>query len=223
MSQDPLFLAIGDSTFEQRYNRVIRDYLADPQQINAYGYARTNPILLKDTSGLGPEVYFKFIGDLATYDGVINLYNKNSDFRTALSSPNSSIVHKISTGADFAWEASLFVPPLAPIGVLLFLWEGFKRGGEIITGVDLEEELKMRENARSEDGGAPVFNSVNQSIFQPNWNLFGIGNSSPTSNTSPARGNGGGMISVPGTNSPRSRDPVDFYQGKPVYCWGACD
>ena len=52
MSQDPVFLALGDPQQSNNISqRQLAELLADPQSWNSYGYARGNPILLKDSTG----------------------------------------------------------------------------------------------------------------------------------------------------------------------------
>ena len=52
LSQDPVFLALGNpGTISQMTQREFVAILADPQSWNSYGYARGNPILLKDSTG----------------------------------------------------------------------------------------------------------------------------------------------------------------------------
>ena len=52
LSQDPVFLALGNpGRMSQKMQRDLLAILADPQSWNSYGYARGNPILLKDPSG----------------------------------------------------------------------------------------------------------------------------------------------------------------------------
>jgi len=48
ISQDPTFLAIGGNP------KTLQSVLADPQNMNAYAYARNNPIILSRSDGLYP-------------------------------------------------------------------------------------------------------------------------------------------------------------------------
>ncbi len=53
LSEDPMFLTIGDTANTQRLTRRSQDsFLADPQQLNSYNYGRNNPITIKDSDGL---------------------------------------------------------------------------------------------------------------------------------------------------------------------------
>ena len=52
MSQDPVFLAVGDSRVVREITqKTLRAILADPQTLNSYSYAGNNPILFKDPTG----------------------------------------------------------------------------------------------------------------------------------------------------------------------------
>jgi RHS repeat-associated protein len=52
MSIDPVFLRVGDPAgIKQMTQREMMEMLADPQVLNAYGYARGNPIILVDRQG----------------------------------------------------------------------------------------------------------------------------------------------------------------------------
>lgn len=52
ISEDPVFLAIGSPKLNQLMNGHLGDILSDPQILNAYSYARDNPISREDPSGL---------------------------------------------------------------------------------------------------------------------------------------------------------------------------
>ena len=52
MSQDPVFLAVGDAgAVREITQKTLRAILADPQSLNSYSYAGNNPILFKDSTG----------------------------------------------------------------------------------------------------------------------------------------------------------------------------
>jgi RHS repeat-associated protein len=58
-TQDPAFLSLGNPTqLKQLSQQDQQQFLSDPQQMNAYGYGRGNPITMKDPSGNG------FIGEI---------------------------------------------------------------------------------------------------------------------------------------------------------------
>jgi RHS repeat-associated protein len=52
LSEDPTFLAVGNQTHLQQLSQDQLKLLSDPQQLNAYGYGRDNPITNKDPQGL---------------------------------------------------------------------------------------------------------------------------------------------------------------------------
>ena len=62
VSQDPAHLMIEDPRFEQRFGRNIQTHLADPQQLNSYGYARNNPLIYKDEKGEIPALLVPIAG-----------------------------------------------------------------------------------------------------------------------------------------------------------------
>lgn len=51
LSQDPMFLLLGDLGFHERYGREPGGVLADPQLLNCYGYSKNNPLRFVDPSG----------------------------------------------------------------------------------------------------------------------------------------------------------------------------
>jgi hypothetical protein len=131
MSQDPMHLDIGDPKFEQRYNRILRGYLVDPQQMNSYGYARNNPLSNKDPNGEGYEILADLVRYLGNADSLLNGSGAYYDFGAATANPNSSLTRKIAAGATLTGDVALFIPEphFVALGVTLSLWEGFKRGG----------------------------------------------------------------------------------------------
>ncbi len=67
ISQDPVFLAIGDNNqIKQITGKDQQTILADPQSLNSYTYAENNPIVKSDPSGKCP-ICIVGIGALAMY------------------------------------------------------------------------------------------------------------------------------------------------------------
>jgi RHS repeat-associated protein len=61
ISEDPIHLALGDANqFKQLINQSQESYLSDPQQLNSYSYARSNPLKFSDPTGLW---YKEFVWD----------------------------------------------------------------------------------------------------------------------------------------------------------------
>jgi hypothetical protein len=53
VSEDPVFRALGNNDqVKQLTQRETAAFLADPQQMNSYGYGRDNPVLIRDPNGL---------------------------------------------------------------------------------------------------------------------------------------------------------------------------
>ena len=51
LSEDPAFLAVGSPMLEQNVQQSLERYLADPQGMNSYSYARNNPLKYRDPDG----------------------------------------------------------------------------------------------------------------------------------------------------------------------------
>ena len=51
VSQDPAFLKIGSSEFEEDFNIKLNHYLMNPQSLNSYSYANNNPLTWSDPDG----------------------------------------------------------------------------------------------------------------------------------------------------------------------------
>jgi len=93
ISQDPLFLAIGDNgQVKQITGQELQRLLADPQALNAYAYARGNPLRLVDPNGewiwdvvTGRQSWNSFA--LKVGDAAQTLYNTNSAAQVAMDNP----------------------------------------------------------------------------------------------------------------------------------------
>jgi RHS repeat-associated protein len=221
MSQDPLFVNLG---MDKRAKQV----LIDPQQLNSYGYARGNPITLKDPSG---ELAFLAIPASAPILQWVTIGLTGIGLVKTVESFYSNILlprqyptaftqeQKEQAPFRFAAEATLNLGPntIGPAGTRL-------ASDLFLTGLDYVPNDAVAKEGEEQAGAnkKPTFRSINPSIFQPNWGLFNTSNTSQSA-SSPTGGRGGGTISIPGTNIPRSRDPVgQDKSGASIYCWGAC-
>lgn len=91
ISQDPVFLALGnDRQIRQFIGQPLPTVLSDPQNLNAYTYARNNPIINSDPSGLfslNPINLFSYNTQVAIGNWANNLYQDHAAARLALDHP----------------------------------------------------------------------------------------------------------------------------------------
>ena len=89
-SQDPAHLDIGDPSFEDSYQRSLRQHLSNPQALNSYSYSHNNPIVLKDEEG---EVVPLLLAAWAVTEIALSAYDVYDVYKT-LSDPNASDADK---------------------------------------------------------------------------------------------------------------------------------
>lgn len=128
-SLDPVFLAVGNADqLKQKTGLELQQYLADPQGLNSYGYARNNPLVLVDKSGN----YFETAFDLTMFAWSLHDFKQNPGLGTGFS--------------VFADGLSVALPIPAVVGVIRhgddaadFL--GFLRKSDNLGGHTLREHV----------------------------------------------------------------------------------
>jgi RHS repeat-associated protein len=82
LTEDPTSLAVGDpSKLQQLTQKQQQELLRDPQTLNAYGYARDNPITNKDATGLISQseidLLFKTVNGISGAEAAKSYYEAN--------------------------------------------------------------------------------------------------------------------------------------------------
>jgi RHS repeat-associated protein len=82
LTEDPISLAVGDSSkLQQLAQKQQNELLNDPQALNAYGYARDNPITNKDATGLLSQseidLLFKTVNGISGAEAAKSYYEAN--------------------------------------------------------------------------------------------------------------------------------------------------
>jgi RHS repeat-associated protein len=101
LSEDPSHLAIGNpQQLKQLTGQDQQTYLADPQQLNSYGYGRDNPINNEDPKGL--DSYYNNAGQLVFSDNRTNgsFYQAND---AAMLAGNVQAVTTGNAASNFAY------------------------------------------------------------------------------------------------------------------------
>jgi RHS repeat-associated protein len=131
LSQDPTFLAIANPNELQRLSQQQqRQMLADPQQLNSYGYARSNPLVYKDPTGLVPwNVVFEELDVISN----VMLLQSTHDYFT--NSPTETPRERANDGAQsyadgIMFGAGVYAGAITPPGIAL------NTGGIVLYGLD---------------------------------------------------------------------------------------
>jgi len=131
LSQDPIFLAIANPNELKRLSQQQRrQVLADPQQLNSYSYARSNPLVYKDPTGLFPwNVAFEGLDVISNmmFLGTTGDYVKNSPTETPREQANDSAQFYVD-GALVS--AGVYVGAVSPPGIAL------NAAGIVLYGLD---------------------------------------------------------------------------------------
>lgn len=233
LSEDPLHLALGNTEqVKQLTGQDQQMYLADPQQLNSYSYALNNPITKSDPKGQQVQVLPPLliaIGRILTiydfssagvdfYDWINTEFKypqqfsgqEKSDtrFKLGLDAVFGGISAKLEKGSSILFDALTTAPDIIE----------HYAGDSMYDKKDKDKDRPMPSvygsGSSGGSGGNDFKNFFNGIIVPGSFNYGGSG-SSGTGTTG-----GSQTVTVPGSNIPRSKDPVDFYKGQPVYYWG---
>jgi RHS repeat-associated protein len=131
ISEDPIFLAIGDQNKLQRLGLTQQALLADPQLQNSYSWGRDNPITQNDPTGLYPgEWFFRGIDTLGNA-----LFFGNTVPNAIIKSPGETPQQTSSDRAQLYLDGSMYLAgvyagSMSPPGVALNV------GGLVLMGTD---------------------------------------------------------------------------------------
>ena len=108
VSEDPVFLGIGSPQLNALINGHVQDILADPQLLNAYSYARDNPISRSDPSGkLSASQTAQISATLAQISAAL------ANISAILSNPGSGGGHPSGPGSGGSSSGSGGVPVIS--------------------------------------------------------------------------------------------------------------
>lgn len=232
LSQDPTYLSVGDpNQIRQLVNQKQQTLLMDPQQLNSYGYGRSNPISNKDTAGNGVEsLIAEVLRNLDRANNFAQIANQSWDLYFTFGNPGVPEEQHVIVPTDLTIMGLLALPEAAPISFPLFLWDGFKFVGEKITGGSADdapayvEELKRKLRKEQPLPGFNLPMNIPPPTIPSQYQRSGSNN------------NGSGGNSSGGSSQVRSGGPslssqttmvrnvvVGFLKsGAPLYCSGVC-
>lgn len=143
ISQDPVFLAIGDNGhIKQLTQQELQQILADPQNLNAYAYGRNNPLSYNDPTGQFPNLISAVKSAYNSIQNSVNNYIAKQN--AVVSSPeyqaksneamrNGMIyLGTTSTGRDISFDIMGSVAPGSKIANELKLGENLGKLGNVI-------------------------------------------------------------------------------------------
>ena len=140
LSEDPAFLAIGNpQKIKQMTGQDIRQYLADPQQLNSYSYAQDNPIRYKDPKGENALAYLFILGGffLAVENAGPDLYRavelKAAQIRGDASATRDAIRSQLEQGARKLFEFPFSVALPYPAGAIFDIGGYLQRLKDLLT------------------------------------------------------------------------------------------
>jgi hypothetical protein len=137
LSEDPVFLAIGDlNKVGQLTNKQQDRLLTDPQAQNPYGYARDNPVVNKDATGLISEGEIEAVYKLLYLNSGRETVNSGID--AFFEPPGQSAQEHASAQAQFNYDFGTFSVTTAAIYGLNLSGTGavIDAGNIVLAGVD---------------------------------------------------------------------------------------
>ncbi len=217
LSEDPVFWSIKQN-------------ITDPQSLNSYSYANNNPIAKSDPTGKcaedlcigeaivvtspywGPvaaETITNLIGAVAI--GASGWINSRTNPGQRKFIPFSQQKGREVQSPD---SPSLF-PDGKPPEVPDSKWLRWGLAGTLIVDAisGLHEQVKNLIDF-IQDYNNKIQTQSNSANHTPSYQ------NNTQSQSSSVRG--GQTVFVQGSNIPRSKEPVEIYNGQPVYCWGVC-
>ena len=102
LSQDPVFLALGTRGSEAISRRQLPEILADPQGMNAYSYARNNPLLYKDDRGKYAHIVFGAIAGDVIGVGTLFVNDVRTEHTSSVSEYVGAGINGAIAGAAYA-------------------------------------------------------------------------------------------------------------------------
>jgi RHS repeat-associated protein len=117
MSQDPVFLLIGDPKgIKQMTQGEMIAILSDPQVQNSYSYARDNPLILKDPGGTDPFLLTFIILGIKAYGWYATIHEYNL-LKSQLAADGSLSAEDYDILAKYQRNASIETAGCALVGV----------------------------------------------------------------------------------------------------------
>jgi RHS repeat-associated protein len=111
LTEDPTFLAVGNpNQLQQLTQQQQQQLLSDPQTLNSYGYARDNPIVNKDATGLISRSEFELL--YKALNGASGLETISS-YNAALNTSGKRPEHQAADRAQAQYDAGTFIASTA--------------------------------------------------------------------------------------------------------------
>jgi RHS repeat-associated protein len=212
LTQDPTFLALGNPTqLQQLTQQQQQKLLGDPQILNSYGYARDNPIVNKDATGLISaselELFYKAL------NGVSGLQTFSSYDNAVLSTSGKSPQQQAADQAQFKYDFGTFsastavtygfvaVDPLAGVAIDAgnFVLMGYDKycAGHVCRDLSQSQNVTMGQIVSSIPPGKSFDYTLSNKVSSNGSNgapIWGVRNSAtqPTNNNTSGGGGGGG-------------------------------
>ena len=225
---------------EQEYGRSLQSHLSNPQHLNSYSYAANNPLILIDQSGeivVETALGLMLISTWALFNyNALQMQISDYEIETMTAYPTVYSPEQISAAQSSNGRSALFSSATSlgfDLGGLISPsvgWIGIGVGYAGVASDALGEYLNYDPDGKKLFGNKDLFETTPHYIpGKGAGSIIPTGGYSPSGtdysfSSSGSSRKGSGTITVPGSNTPRSKEPVgtDKASGRSIYCWGSC-